>query len=435
MNYTSNEIEKEKCILVGVIRGNESEWETRDHLFELAQLAHTAGAQPVDQVIQSRIRLDPAYFIGKGKARELATLLVEKGCQLAIFDDDLTPAQVRNLEIVTDVKIIDRSGLILDIFAQHARSRESRTQVELAQLNYLLPRLTRQWTHLSRQVGGIGTKGPGETQLETDRRLIRTRIAHLRNDLTKIEKQRKTQRKKRSETFQASLVGYTNVGKSTIMNAITGADVLVENQLFATLDATTRKLQLKSGTEILVSDTVGFIRKLPHHLVASFRTTLDEVRETDLIIHVVDISSPNFKAHIDTVNDVLKEMGVEKKPLMIVFNKVDLIDNPALIRDMEERYPNSVFISASRGIRLQRLIEVLTEFVEMQFITKNIKIDQKFYNLIHYIHEEGVILATDYQDNFAIFKVKMDVGKMNGLLKEKDVSQIDHEFPTTEEET
>ena len=433
MANNETKIDKERCVLVGIKHTGKDQWQTKDHLFELAQLAYTAGAEPVDQIIQDKSRLDTTYFIGKGKANELAQTMREKQCQMAIFDDDLSPAQVNNLETITEAKIIDRSGLILDIFAQHAQSRESRTQVELAQLNYLLPRLTRQWTHLSRQVGGIGTKGPGETQLETDRRLIRTRISHLKADLNKIEKQRKTQRKKRSDVFLAALVGYTNVGKSTLMHALTGADVLIENQLFATLDATTRKFQLDSGIEILLSDTVGFIRKLPHHLVASFRSTLAEVRDADLIVHIVDVSSPSFTEHMATVEEVLKDLGANEKPVLIVFNKIDLIDNPALMRDISEKYDNSVIISASRGIQIGNFVDELTKFVEQHFAVDILRIDQKYYDLVNFLYEEGHVLATEYEDNKVIFKVKMDHRKMERLLKDDRVEKIKYTFKSSGE--
>jgi len=419
--YYKSKLDEERCILVGVIPSGGSEWETKDHLFELAQLAYTAGAKPVDQVVQARNRLDPAYFIGRGKARELASALEEKKCQLAIFDDDLSPAQVKNLENLTDVKIIDRSALILDIFALHAKSKEARTQVELAQLNYLLPRLTRQWTHLSRQVGGIGTKGPGETQLETDRRLVRTRIDLLKEELKKIEKQRATQRKMRSSIFKAALVGYTNVGKSTLMKQVTGADVVIENQLFATLDATTRRLNLGPGVEILISDTVGFIRKLPTHLIASFKSTLEEVVNTDLLIHVVDVSSPSFKEHIQTVSSVLKDLKVGDKPQMLVFNKVDLIDNPALLRDLEETYPDSVFISASRAIHIKEFTTQLTKLVENYFVEKTLVIDQKDYDIVNYLHQNGTVLLVHYDQNLVFFKVKMENFKMEKLIRDKRV--------------
>jgi GTP-binding protein HflX len=397
--YTPENDRSERCILVGVGKENSDRFALRDHLYELSQLVRTAGAIPVGEIIQERSRLDPAFFIGKGKARELAQALKERQAQLAVFDDDLSPAQVRNLEKICAVKIVDRSGIILDIFARHARSRAARTQVELAQLNYLLPRLTRQWSHLSRQVGGIGTKGPGETQLETDRRLVRTRIAVLKRELEKIDQQRATQRKRRSSTYTASLVGYTNVGKSTLMNALTGADVLVENQLFATLDATTRRLALSEGQTLLLADTVGFIRKLPHHLVASFKSTLDAVTESDLIVHVMDVTAPNFRQHKTTVESVLTDLGAGKKPVLHVFNKIDAAPGNGFLADLQSEFPEAVFISASRGIKLQQLRQSLQAFVDANFVTIFARLGHSDYGLRNEMHDCGHVLHEQHDNN------------------------------------
>jgi GTP-binding protein HflX len=334
-----------------------------ENLEELSALARTAGANVGELFIQERDVLDPAYFLGKGKALEIAAHLQNNPSDMLIFDDELTPAQVRNWEQLTEVKVIDRSALILDIFAAHARSRESRTQVELAQLNYLFPRLTRQWTHLSRQVGGIGTKGPGETQLETDRRMIRTRIAHLKRELERIEQQRLTQRKKAGNMIRVSLIGYTNVGKSTLLNTLTGANVHVENKLFATLDTTTRRLRLNRGSVILISDTVGFIKKLPHHLIASFKSTLAQTREADLLLHIVDISDPFYDNHMSVVEDILEEMGVKGKPTIIVFNKADKISDEAILHKARQDYPQALFISAKKRIRLERIKKIIGEII------------------------------------------------------------------------
>jgi len=352
---------KERALLVAVAGREATRWEVQDFLDELSLLADTAGVEAVHRVVQERKTPDPAFFIGKGKAESIARMADELDAKLIIFDEDLTPAQTRNLENLFDKKVIDRSGLILDIFARRAKSREARTQVELAQLQYLLPRLTRQWTHLSRQVGGIGIRGPGETQLEVDRRLVRKRIAHLERDLQKIEKQRDLRRKRRNEMFTAALVGYTNVGKSTLMNALTDADVFIENRLFATLDATVRSMRLASHEVILLIDTVGFIRKLPHHLVASFKSTLEETRKADLLIHVVDLSHPRFEEQIETVNRVLSEMGLNGQKLLYIFNKIDAVESPSLVTAMRERYQPSVFVSATRGLFLDDVREKICE--------------------------------------------------------------------------
>ncbi|MCK5088087.1 MAG: GTPase HflX, partial [Melioribacteraceae bacterium] len=289
----------ERAILVGLKTRDVIKPVVEEHLSELEMLADTAGAETIIKMIQEKNKRDPAYLIGKGKAEELAELVDLNDITLVIFDDDLNPTQVRNLERLVDKKILDRSGLILDIFASHAKTKQAKTQVELAQLQYMLPRLTRAWTHLSKQYGGIGTKGPGETQIETDRRIIRTRISKLKEKLGKIESQYKTKSLKRKDFLRASLVGYTNAGKSTLINLLTEADVLAEDKLFATLDSTTRSFELEKNKSIMISDTVGFIRKLPHNLVASFKSTLNVVKDADFILHVIDVSHPFFEDHIN----------------------------------------------------------------------------------------------------------------------------------------
>ena len=341
---------------------------------------------------------DPGTFIGKGKVKELAYEVQVRSADSVIFDDDLTPAQVRNLEQELNAKVLDRSGVILDIFASRARSREARTQVELAQLNYLLPRLTRRWVHLSRQVGGIGVRGPGETQLEVDRRLVRERIAKLKKELEKIERSRQVRRHGREQHFQAAIVGYTNSGKSTLLNALTSADAFVEDRLFATLDSTTRKLMLSPQTSILLSDTVGFIRKLPHHLVASFRSTLEETVEADLLIHVIDLSHPQFRAQIATVRTVLSDLGLENKPRLLVFNKVDRLHGGSALEWARSTYPNAVFISALLGIRLDELVEKLTEIVMLEYVEGDVSIPVSQGELIAKLYRIAEILDVGQQD-------------------------------------
>ncbi|MFA7330883.1 MAG: GTPase HflX [Candidatus Delongbacteria bacterium] len=347
---------RERAIAVALILDASLREETLEHLDELIQLADTAGADVVDQVLQQRARPETATWIGKGKAEHLAAVADELQADLILTDDDLTPAQARNLEKLVKRPVVDRSGLILDIFARRARTRESRTQVELAQLKYLLPRLTRAWSHLERQRGGIGVRGPGETQLETDRRLVRTRIRQLEEELERIDRQRETRRKGREDLFRVALVGYTNVGKSTLLNRLTGADVLVENRLFATLDATVRRLALEDGTEVLLTDTVGFIRKLPHHLVASFRSTLREAADADLLLHVIDLAHPQMEAQIRAVRDVLQELGAGETPVLHVFNKVDLVEDPARMQRALALYAPAVLVSATQGLRLDQLL-------------------------------------------------------------------------------
>ena len=343
----------ERALLVG--HAFRSRGWTGRSLEELALLADTAGARVVGALAQRRGTVNPATFIGKGKLDELRALAGEHDADLVIFDDDLSPAQVRNLEKALGRKVVDRSELILDIFARRARTRESRLQVELAQLEYTLPRLTGLWRHLERQAGGIGTRGPGETQLETDRRLVRERIAHLKHQLRAVERERETQRRRRRGEFRAALVGYTNAGKSTLFNALTRSSVLVENRLFATLDATTRQMVSPDRRTALVTDTVGFIRKLPHHLVASFHSTLAEAVEADLLLHVVDAADPEFRHQMSAVEEVLDGILETPRPTMLVFNKADLFADPAHAAGLRAEFPGSFVVSARTGDGLDDL--------------------------------------------------------------------------------
>ncbi len=313
---------KERAILVGLIYPGQDEDQSRDYLAELSFLTETAGAEPVYSFVQ-RLRMpDPKTFVGSGRISEIASYVSENGIDLAIFDDELSAAQIRNIENVLKCRVLDRTNLILDIFAGRANTSYARTQVELAQYQYLLPRLTGMWTHLERQRGGIGLRGPGETEIETDRRIIRDKIALLKDRLKKIDVQMSTQRRNRGKMVRVALVGYTNVGKSTIMNLISKTDLPAENRLFATLDATVRKVVI-GNLPFLLSDTVGFIRKLPHHLVESFKSTLDEVRESDLLLHIIDISHPGFEEQIEVVDATLNDLGSAGKPVILVFNKID----------------------------------------------------------------------------------------------------------------
>lgn len=320
----------EKAVLIAVEVQTQSREQTADYLSELEFLTITAGAEVEKTFVQRLAAPNPKTYIGTGKLEEVAAYIEKKGIETAIFDDELSPSQIRNLEGELKCKIIDRSTLILDIFAKNAKTNRAKTQVELAQSEYLLPRLTRMWTHLEKQRGGIGMKGPGEKEIETDRRIIRDKIALLKKKLEHIDKQGVTQRKSRTGEIRLALVGYTNVGKSTIMNALTNANILAENKLFATLDSTVRKLVLTKEAEVyippiitLISDTVGFIRKLPHQLIESFKSTLDEIKEADLLLHVVDISSPTFESQMDIVLETLTEIGAGDKPTLTVFNKID----------------------------------------------------------------------------------------------------------------
>jgi GTPase len=322
----STDIRVENAVLVGVINQHQSPEEVQEYLDELAFLTETAGAEPLEKFYQRVETPNPRTYIGSGKLKEIQEYVKVHNIDLVVFDDELSASQFRNLEKMLECRVIDRTNLILDIFARRAKTSHARTQVELAQYQYLLPRLTGLWTHLERQRGGIGLRGPGETEIETDRRIVRDKIAKLEQKLEKIDKQKATQRKNRGKMVRVSLVGYTNVGKSTIMNLLSKSDVFAEDKLFATLDTTVRKVVI-GNLPFLLSDTVGFIRKLPHQLVESFKSTLDEVRESDILLHVVDISHPGFEEQINIVNQTLHDMNVKDKPVYLVFNKIDLYNH------------------------------------------------------------------------------------------------------------
>jgi len=354
---------EERAILVGLVHKDQTEQQLQEYLDELAFLAETAGAITVKRFTQKLPHPDTRTFIGKGKIEEIKNYIEGKNIRIVIFDDELNGSQITNIEKVLDVKTIDRSDLILDIFARRAKTAQAKAQVELAQYQYLLPRLRGMWKHLERLGGGIGTRGPGETEIETDRRIVRDKISLLRKRLAEIDKQSATQRKERGEFIRVALVGYTNVGKSTLMNLLSKRHVFAENKLFATLDTTTSKVVFEN-TPFLLSDTVGFIRKLPHHLVESFKSTLDEVREADVLLHVVDVSHPAYEEQIGVVNKTLHELNAFDKPIITIFNKMDLYDERTfdkwleestkreILNDLEERWQrethaNAVFISAT----------------------------------------------------------------------------------------
>ncbi len=411
--FETQNTENEKAILVGVgrryaIREDDLE-DDFSHLDELALLAHTAGAETVGVLVQARDDIESAYYLGKGKAEELKYEVEETGANTVIFDNDLSPAQVSNLEKLLNVKVLDRSGLILDIFALRAKTREARTQVELAQLKYLLPRLTRQWTHLSRQQGGIGMRGPGETQLETDRRSIRQRIGHLESVLEKIEKRRETGRKKRRDVFKTALVGYTNAGKSTLLNTLSGADVPVEDKLFKTLDSVTRLIKLEQAPEILLSDTVGFIRNLPHDLIASFKSTLEEVREADLLLHVIDICNSEWEEQEQTVNMVLAELNAAETDSLLVFNKIDRLENPALIDALKNRYPKALFVSSADNCGIDDLKSAILAHATKDRLRMTMRFAPQDNALLAEIYRYAIVHETTAED--AVIKLTFTISK------------------------
>ncbi len=357
----------EKVVVAGIHKRGATSWEVNDNLDELEQLVHTAGGVAEDRVVQDRGAPNAATLVSKGKVEEIKNIVISAEIDLVVFDDDLSPAQVRNLEKRLECKVIDRSGLILDIFAKRAQSKEARIQVELAQLQYLLPRLTRQWQHLSRQVGGIGTRGPGETQLEVDRRIISERIANLKRQLQKVERSRSTRRKRRQDLFKVALVGYTNAGKSTVLNALTKSTVFVEDLLFATLDPTVRAMRLPTGKRALLIDTVGFIRKLPVSLFESFRSTLEETLTAELLVNIVDLSHPHWEEHLSRTDEIIRDLNLHDTPQILVFNKVDLVDDPVLLEGLNRQFPEALFISALRGVRLWELPQKIAEFAEIKW--------------------------------------------------------------------
>ncbi len=413
-----NNVGQEKALLVGVIQPGMTESLIHEHLDELELLAETAGAKIAGRITQRVSKINPATFIGKGKAEELLNQAKELHVKLIVFDDELSPGQIKNYHKISEnVKVLDRSGLILDIFQKHAKTKEARTQVDLAYMEYLLPRLTRQWTHLERQMGGIGTRaGMGETQIEIDRRLIRTRISKLKKELIRIEKERDTQSYRRQSEFRVSLVGYTNAGKSTLFKALTGSDVYIQDQLFATLDTTVRQLQITESHPILLSDTVGFIRKLPHNLVASFKSTLKEVLEADLILVMLDISSSQIEDHFQTIENVLKDMGAQEIPQILVLNKVDLLTDGNMIEKRQREFPDSVTVSAKQHLRLSELKSRILGKMEENFQTIDLEFSYDQGKIIAHAQEGVEVLKREYEEDRVKLKIRGSRSRINQIL-------------------
>jgi GTPase len=394
----------ERAILIGLEKQGVSKWDLRDSMEELRELANSAGAEVVDTVTQKLAKPTGPYYIGRGKAELIKESIADREVTSVIFDDELSPAQGRNLENLLARKVLDRTQLILDIFAQRARSREGRLQIELAQLQYLLPRLTRMWHHLSRQTGGIGTRGPGETQLEVDRRRVQERIARLERELESVRKTRSVQRqgRKRHQWPVAAVVGYTNAGKSTLLNLLTGADLVAEDRLFATLDPTTRSFVLPNKQRVLLTDTVGFLRKLPHTLIESFKATLEEVHEADLLIHIVDLSHPRVDEQMEAVDNVIKELDAYGKQTLIVFNKIDRLENGELADAYMQRFPGSVAISARTGARVGELVQALQDALAQWRLRSRFRIPASESALVAEIHRVGHVLELCYEDDHVL---------------------------------
>lgn len=417
----------ERAILVGAPQKRLTTESTAEHLEELARLADTAGAEVVGSLVQRLESPHPKYYLGEGKVEELRQLTEVEEATLVIFDEELSPAQSKNLEDSLQVRVMDRAELILDIFASRARTAEARMQVELAQLQYLLPRLTRMWAHLSRVRGGIGIgmRGPGETQLETDRRLITHRIARLKSDLQRVAKQRSTQRKGREAVYQVALVGYTNAGKSSLLRALSGADLFVEDRLFATLDAATRTVDLGEGYECLVTDTVGFIRKLPHHLVASFRATLEEAADADLLLHVIDLSHPGWEEQKEVVDQVLEDLGLSERPLMLVFNKIDRLtheEEEAWRHRISMEYPQaSVFVSTIEPGGVEPLRESLREAIRSASAEVEISLPVDRGDLLAEIYREGEVLHRNDEMEAVVVQARLPSAALGRLRQNSEV--------------
>lgn len=400
-------VNSRKCVLVAVREPDEARLKEQN-FDEIRGLVKTAGAEVAGTILQARDKPDPASYLGKGKLQELKDLIGACDADLIVFDNHLSPSQGKHIEEFTKTQVVDRSEVILDIFATHASSYEAQLQVELAQLQYLRPRLTRMWTHLERIEGGIGSgKGPGEKQLETDRRLVDKRIDELKRKLQTVEQRRELQAAARTQHVTVSLVGYTNAGKSTLMNALTGADVYVADKLFATLDTRTRKWKLPRWGDVLLSDTVGFIRDLPHHLVASFKSTLAEARHADLLLHVVDASHPQAQQHIETVSQVLQELGVDSSDPILVLNKVDAGIDRAHIDVLRSRFPNSITISAREKRGLDRLAELVAERLASDFLELLVRSDVGNGKVNAFLQEHAEIIKTEYVDDQAVYDVRI----------------------------
>ncbi|TWU41263.1 GTPase HflX [Novipirellula aureliae] len=389
-----------------------------DPLEELHGLAVTAGTEVVDELIQRRSHPESSTFLGKGKVEELRLMVERHDADMVIFDNVLSPAQIRNLERATKAKVLDRTEVILDIFAAGARTYESRLAIELAQLEYSMPRLKRMWTHLSRQAMGVGMRGPGEKQLEVDRRLAQKRIFDLKQELGKIERRREQQVSARKEAPTVSLVGYTNAGKSTLMNALTEANVFAKDKLFATLDTRTRRWQLPGWGVVLLSDTVGFIRDLPHSLVASFKSTLEETRQADLLLHVADASSPVVFDQITAVYNVLKELGIEEKNTLLVLNKIDAIQSAAVLTRVLDRYPNAIPVSAISKKGLVQLQEAVGEALGREFYDIEVDVHPGDGKLLSYLEAKGEVLSREYGDETTTFHLRIPAGAMGPVHRD-----------------
>ena len=413
---TSTEIEK--ALLVGVFT-NTLVKDQQNQMDELEGLVTTLGAKVIDKVIQYRRKIDVKYFIGKGKLKSIYESALENKCKYVIINNDVSPSHIKNIQkfFKKDLIVMDRAGVILDIFNKHAKTKEAKTQIKLAQLEYFLPRLTRQWTHLERQMGGVGTRGgPGETQIEIDRRLIRNQIIKLKKDLNKITTSRTTQNKSRKNIFKVSLVGYTNAGKSSLMNSIALSDNYVKDELFATLDTSTKKINISNKISFLLSDTVGFIRNLPDNLVASFRSTLGEITDSDLILKVVDISSDEFEVHIETINSVLNHLKISDQDFLIIFNKIDKLSDPEIIKRLKLVYPEAIFVSANDKINIDKIINSINSKMKKNNTTTEISVSYENGKLINEIYNNSNVLKKIDENGQIKFLIEGNKNSIDKIL-------------------
>ena len=413
---TSTEIEK--ALLVGVFT-NTLIKDQQNQMDELEGLVTTLGAKVIDKVIQYRKKIDVKYFIGKGKLKSIYESALENKCKYVIINNDISPSHIKNIQkfFKKDLIVMDRAGVILDIFNKHAKTKEAKTQIKLAQLEYFLPRLTRQWTHLERQMGGVGTRGgPGETQIEIDRRLIRNQIIKLKKDLNKITTSRTTQNKSRKNIFKVSLVGYTNAGKSSLMNSIALSDNYVKDELFATLDTSTKKINISNKISFLLSDTVGFIRNLPDNLVASFRSTLGEIIDSDLILKVVDISSDELEVHIETINSVLNHLKISDQDFLIIFNKIDKLSDSEIIKRLKLVYPEAIFVSANDKINIDKIINSINSKMKKNNTTTEISVSYENGKLINEIYNNSNVLKKIDENGQIKFLIEGNKNSIDKIL-------------------
>ena len=413
-NYLNKE---NKVIIIGVFIGSPS-LDDQLQMDELEQLVNTLGGTVIDKVTQYKKNIDPKFYIGKGKLQTILNHAIESKCKYVVINNDISPGQIKNIQSFFKDKVLikNRVGVILDIFEKHAKTKESKTQIKLAQAEYLLPRLTRQWTHLERQMGGIGTRGgPGETQIEIDRRLVRNQIIKLKKELSKISSTRKNQKKNRKNVFKVSLVGYTNAGKSTLMQKISNKKVYIKDELFATLDTNTKKININKNKHFILSDTVGFIRNLPDNLIASFRSTLGELIDSDLLLKVIDVSSIEYQLHLESIENVLNHLDISDKKYLIIFNKIDILNNESLIKNLKKLYPKSLFVSASKGLGIDLVLSRINEIINKDNIECVIKLPYNKLHLIDDLYKEFEIKNRIDDSDYIEFKISGNKDKINKI--------------------